>query len=863
MIRFMTASLIGALLTVWTSLVATADEVVAYKGGTILTGTGATLSGGVLLVKNGKILAVGTEVSIPPGVRVVDVSDRVVMPGLVNPLTYLAQSGRDDEESVSPDVRAADGIDLFARNRDLLRGGVTTYYVAPGRARLLSGTGAMARAAGKPETRILRTLAGLRVNLGERSKNPPPLFSPPVPPSSRRPFQPSKPQLPGSRPGAMLEIRRTFEAARAYLAARDRSRAGKGRMPRRNLEFEAMEPVLKGEIPLRVNVHTAADILRALTLGGELKVKVVLEGATEAYRVATALAEARVSVVVNSHVFPGQTYPHDDTREVSEGLRDLRNAGILARAGVEVVLCLPASMNAGDLMLGAGWAVRYGMPVDRALRAVTLGAAEVCGVADRVGSLEKGKEADFLILDRDPFDVRAEPLEVYLSGKRVYRRSTEKPVAEILAVQAGRILTQAGQILHNATVLIENGKIVDLGPSVIPPSTARVVKIPGGVVTPGFIDTLSHVGLHQDTLTPSRSGQPPRQGMPRIPGRPSPQRRVGGLGLKDNISDVIQPGDDGYAALLRAGVTTVILAPGGKSEAQMAAVKIGARSREDLVLRKVAGVRYPMRLLDSASRKSAATRLESALKRVKAYIGKFAKYEKDLKAYEEARAAPETASDSDKEKKAPDKGKKSAKKKKPEAPKKPSVDEGMEAWKAALEGRAAVVVSLGREDTIERALEVFRKYDLKPVLLQADEAHRVVDAVNKGAAGVLAGPPFVRREPDGTPVFNARILSDAGVAVAFYTGGGSGSKFLPLHALFAVRNGMTKAAALKGLTVVPARLFHIDDRVGTLEIGKDGDLVVFSGDPFDLSSRIEVVVAGGRVVHDARGANGSADSLKK
>ena len=187
MFRFITVFLIGVLLTAMASPVATAGDtgnisgnisgddpgkggkgVVAYRGGTILTGTGTSIPGGVLLVKDGKILAVGAGVRVPAGARIVDLHNRVLMPGLVNPLTYLAHYGRDDEESVSPDVRAADGIDLFARNRELLRGGVTAWYVAPGRARLLSGTGAVARSAGKPETRILRASAGMRLNLGER-----------------------------------------------------------------------------------------------------------------------------------------------------------------------------------------------------------------------------------------------------------------------------------------------------------------------------------------------------------------------------------------------------------------------------------------------------------------------------------------------------------------------------------------------------------------------------------------------------------------------------------------------------------------------------------------------------------------------
>jgi imidazolonepropionase-like amidohydrolase len=490
------------------------------------------------------------------------------------------------------------------------------------------------------------------------------------------------------------------------------------------------------------------------------------------------------------------------------------------------------------------------MPAEKALQAITLEAARVSGVADRVGSLEVGKRADFVVLDRDPFDARTRPLAVYCGGRRVYRRTADRPPADIIAVRAGRVLTMAGRTLDRATVLIENGKIIDIGSAVTVPSTARVIEVEDGVVTPGFIDTASHVGLHTDRLTVTPSAVSPPAGSRRPQPRPArrpgtrPRRRTPrgfSVKLEDHLVDVIQPGDPGFAALLRAGVTSVILTPPGTAVARLAAIKLGARNRDELVLRRMAGIRYPMKLSDSASRKSAAGKLEATLKRAKAYLDKQARYEKDLAAYRKAKAEARDG-DEAKEKAAA----------KLEEPKKPKEDPNHEAWKAVLEKRAALVVPVRREDTITAALEVFKKYDLKPILVQATEAHRVLAAVKTGAAGLLAGPPFVVLEPDGTPVFNARRLSDAGVPVAFYSGGTSGAKFLPLHAAYAHREGLSRDAALEGLTSAAARLFGIDDRVGSLEIGKDGDLVVFSGDPFDLAARVQVVVAAGHVVYDAR-----------
>jgi imidazolonepropionase-like amidohydrolase len=395
---------------------------------------------------------------------------------------------------------------------------------------------------------------------------------------------------------------------------------------------------------------------------------------------------------------------------------------------------------------------------------------------------------------------------------------------------------------------------VDLGRAVRIPATARRVEVKGGVITPGFIDTLSHVGTHTDRLAgpvspPRRTTRParPRRGPPRRATSRTSRRaeRSAAVSVKENLADVVRPGDEGYAELLRAGVTTVILGPDGNSPAQLAAIRIGADSADDFVLARVAGLRHPLKLSPGASREAAAKGLDGVLKRAEAHIAKLAKYEKDLAAYRELKR--EAAAGDPEKKKAFAKAKK---------PSKPKTDPVNEAWRAVLEKRAAVVVPIEREDTIRAALEVFARHGVKPVLQEAREAHLVADQVRERAAGVLVRPPFVTRDARGGRVFNAGRLGDAKVDLAFYSAGRSGGKYLPLHAAAAVREGLDPEVALHGLTVTAARLFRIHDHVGSLAPGKHGDLVVFSGDPLDLSSRILLVVAGGRIVYDAREGQG-------
>lgn len=853
------------------------DEVgpVVYDVGTVYTGTSIIRNARILVV-DGTIKAIGETVDAPAKARVVDWSDRVVIPGLVNALTYLG--GSDGEQAISPRVRAVDGIDRFAKNRRMLRGGVTATYVAPARGRLVSGFGAVARTGGPAQARILADVAGLRVTLGPSGLNAPPIFEPPVPPTAKNPLKPARRQVPSTRASAMMRLRETFQAARRYV------KSGGVNDP----AMEALRPVLARKIPVRVQADRAADILLAIRIKEEFEVDVVLEGGTEAHRVTSALKAAGIPVVVNAQVYL-QSYSADDAREFAQGERDLQNAGRLARAGVKVALCMPRGYE-DDLLLGAGYAARFGMPADAALRAITATAAEVCGVERTVGRLATGHSADMVVLDRDPFDARAEALEVIIAGASVYERTeSEREPADILAVRAARVLTMNGRTLNDATILIENGKIIDIGSAVSIPSTATVIDVPKGVVTPGFIDCQAATGLHGDRA--DLEDPAPRR-----------TRRITNVPFSTNLADVVRSDDPAYATLVQSGVTSVILAPPGTANAQLAAVKLGATDRDRFIVRRNVGVRYKMVLPPASSREAAAKRLDTALKRAKSYIEKREKYAKDLAAYkkekakrdaearaekraEKAKKDGEGKDDKKKDKKrkksslasdgvaslaanddAPsaspdrtgtvaddDKKKDAKKKKKPlKEPKEPKDDPSLDAWRAILEKRASLVILTAREDTIEHALEVCKKYDVKPVLQDAPEAHRVIDTVRKDAAGLICRPPFARRDKKLGLISTPRAVSDAGLPVGFYSGSASGAKFLGLHAAMAVRAGIGRMAALGGLTSGAAKLFHVEDRIGVLDIGRDGDLVVFSGDPFDLSSRIVAVVVNGRLVHDAR-----------
>jgi len=185
------------------------SRITVIRAGRIHTVSGAAIDHGIIVIQNGKIIDVRPGLEIPGGATLIEADNEVVVPGFVDAQTSVSEPGRDSDETVALDVRAIDGYDFYASNWRQLSGGVTTAYLSPGSRRLLSGQGAVVKTAGKsPEARTLAARLGLRVTLGEQSKNPPPIFTPPVPPSADHPLLPAKRQYPSSRMGEFATLRR-------------------------------------------------------------------------------------------------------------------------------------------------------------------------------------------------------------------------------------------------------------------------------------------------------------------------------------------------------------------------------------------------------------------------------------------------------------------------------------------------------------------------------------------------------------------------------------------------------------------------------------------------------------------------------
>lgn len=202
-------------------------------------------------------------------------------------------------------------------------------------------------------------------------------------------------------------LRKGFFDARQYAASKEKD----------DPQLQILASALDNKIPVRLNVRRAINIRSALKLADEYDFKLVLDDCTEGYKVADEIAKKKVPVVLGPfYYYPRSYFQYREGREVN-----WNNAGILVNAGVKVALTSGAQSQSIDLLTAAAFAIRHGMPRDKALKAITTIPAEILGVADKVGSLEKGKDADILILSGDPLKVTTRIEKVLLNGRTVYK----------------------------------------------------------------------------------------------------------------------------------------------------------------------------------------------------------------------------------------------------------------------------------------------------------------------------------------------------------------------------------------------------------------------------------------------------------
>lgn len=387
-------------------------QTLAIEGGHVHTGSGEDYENATVLIVDGRIREVSASVQVPPGARRIDVTGKIVTPGLFDAATeiglievgsladtrdYERVAGEDD--AIRASFRVTDGLNVRSIIIPITRlGGVTTVASIPSGG-VLSGQGV-----------VLDLLGTITADMTVRDAA-----------AMYGAFNPTAATLTGGARGALaLALRRAFEDARNYADSSGSFDLGRSSISRG--DAEALAPILDGSMPLIVRASRAADIETAVRIAEEIDIEIAILGAEEAWRIRDWLAQTGTSVIVKAY----SNLPLQFDRLASR----FDNAGLLSDAGVPVVLSTMDTHNARNLRFEAGQAVRHGMSWNAALRAVTLAPAELMGVAATHGSLAAGKVANVVVWSADPFDFQAEAERIFIRGREIDHDSRQLRLLE-------------------------------------------------------------------------------------------------------------------------------------------------------------------------------------------------------------------------------------------------------------------------------------------------------------------------------------------------------------------------------------------------------------------------------------------------
>jgi len=395
------------------------EKPTAFINARIIPIVGQPIEQGILLVQNGKITAVGDArtVRLASNVEIIDLKGKVIMPGLIDTHSHVGEgSGADGSAPIQPDVRILDSLNPRASSLQRAQsGGITTVNVMPGSGHLDSGQTLYLKlrdGANKVED-LLIYLADGRYAGGIKFAN------------GTNPLRTTGGNFPGTRAKSAALVREQFIKAQEYKAKIAKAGDDKTKLPPRDLAMEALVDALDGKRVVHFHTHRHDDILTVLRLQKEFGFKVVLQHVSEAWKVADEIAAAKVPASIIMIDAPGGKL---ETMDVS-----YTNGVALEKAGVLTGFHTDDYITDSRLFLrSAGLAMRVGMSREKALYGMTMAGAIILEMQDRIGSLEAGKDADFIVLSGDPVSVYTHVEQTWVEGKNVFNRST--PADYLIAV---------------------------------------------------------------------------------------------------------------------------------------------------------------------------------------------------------------------------------------------------------------------------------------------------------------------------------------------------------------------------------------------------------------------------------------------
>ncbi|NLA61433.1 MAG: amidohydrolase [Firmicutes bacterium] len=366
---------------------------------------------GSILIDGGKIVKVGANIDIPAEAEVIDAGGRSVYPGFIDAHCHVGMwesaigfEGDDVNEMtdpVTPHMRAIDGFNPMDETvKKACQAGVTLAATGPGSANPIGGTFMAIKTYGhRVDDMVVKDPLAMKIAFGEKPKR---VYN-------------AKNKTPMTRMGTAAILREALGKAMRYKEQIDRAGDDPSKLPAYDAKMEALLPVVRKQIPLKAHAHRADDIFTSIRIAKEFGLDITLDHCTEGHLIAEDLAKLGAKAII------GPSFGHKSKFELTN--KTFETAGVLARAGVKVAIMTDSPVvPLATLPLMAGMAVQAGMCKEEALKAITLNAAEILGLQDKVGSLTPGKDADLVIYDGDPMEISGKSWLVMIDGKVVYRR---------------------------------------------------------------------------------------------------------------------------------------------------------------------------------------------------------------------------------------------------------------------------------------------------------------------------------------------------------------------------------------------------------------------------------------------------------
>ena len=784
------------------------SETVLVRGRTIHTVTGGTLSDGEILIRDGVIEAVGAAVDAPADARVYEAE--VVIPGLIDAHAHLAldRSSRSRIPGpVTAEWKAVEHLDLSDPMLQVaLSGGVTSLVTRSGSGIISSGQAVALKPKRVPGPEmILKPYVDLKMAV--------------------RPLINLRPgETPQTVMGWYATADEYFRRAEAYVRAQEAHTAGTGPVPEPDERLEAFAAVIRGEVMVHAHAHYPSEVMMVLRLARKYGFfdRLAIAHAEEIFPLTELLAGTNIVPVIG----PMMIVQYWGDAEPLNLLKDLLDAGVHASIQTDM-----SNQHFKDFREYGAFLARHGLTDDQALEVMTINGARAMMLQDRVGSIEVGKDADLVLLDGHFLDLTADRVErVLVDGRLEYERDrvlqADRPRAvgpftpvagaitaddESFAITGAQVFTVSGGAIPNATLVVEDGRFTRVEADVVPPPGMAVMDVGGRVVMPGTViarafpnDWIGDLKwqVQNDEITE-----------PVVP--------------EMNALYAVDPWFPSYRVNTTIGVTAIHVTPGTRNlvGGNGVLVKTPGLDFEKMVRREPASQVFALTasaLREWTDEAGAPLTLESA----SAMIRKALDAARSYAEAEEARV----------------------------------YDARLEALLPLLRREVPAMVHADRFAEIEEALSLAEDYALRLVITGGVEAHRLADRLAAADVGVILGnsgsyASDIRGGGAGWSVEGPAILNRAGVKVAFY-GPGASRRASPigrlggepiLNAAWAFRNGVPEVDALRMATLHAAELVDIEDRIGSIEPGKDADFVILEGHPFDYRVVPDWVFVDGRL----------------